>query len=466
MLTVAIATTAPTDIQIQCLGSRVMEWNPHTWLIDLDPFLGYWKRVAMSRQQKIMTIWKQRIAEHVFGFMPSQMTTPLELEQLNVQAVWDYSPLRAVMMMSHMKHSQLYGWITPNTHRHTELWQAVTWDTWESVIRELVHYWSRSPLRLDVSKTMKAAHRLQITSQRLGMTPSQLSRLPIDGLHRRYGPWMARVCQWLSPADHQFSVDHFPWSTWQSRPLIQIRRRLDAPTHIWDHCTQELIDDLDSIGQQCPAAIVQMDWHIQLETDDVIDLPIRFRAPHIISSEIGHHTAIRLQLSHAYRQWIESHEAPHATRLSIAGWTIIITATINPTIERPTLFDWTDDAEHERNLRTIVNHVTTPLHRFHWAPRWTPEESFSNTPDATPTGDVMIATLPYSALTRPLFVTTGPQPYIPSRDYRVSEFVMAPWWKDASHFPERRYSIAQDSNRRWVWISQTPYGTEIHGIYA
>lgn len=466
MLVLAIDAISPTESQIQCLGSRVMAWGAQSWLVDLDPFVGYWQHIATTHHTTVSALWKTRIAEAIVGITPSQLDTPLAVEQVPVYAVWDYSPLRALIMMEEMKRTQRFGWIWPNSVRHTELWRSVSWETWTIVVNELIEHWGHSPLKLDIPKTKAAAKRLHITAQRLRLTPGQLHRLPIDGIQRRYGPWIARLCGWLNDR-HAQDTHYFPWKLWRTDPPLSISRSLDTPTCVWDYCTQEIIDDLDTLSRQCANAIVQMDWHIQLEHGDAFCLPLRFRLPHILSTEQGRHNTVRLHLAAEYRRWMERTISSPKPRVWIKAWTIEISGRVTATISRPTLFEWTADAEQNHRLETITNQVTTPLHRYNWAPHWTPELGYIDSVTTDKVMPLLNTTVPPSALSRPLFTTTTPQPFRTAYNQRIfTEAVMAPWWQSTSIPPERYYSVAQDSNRRWVWISQSPLGTEIHGIYA
>lgn len=462
----ALLADDPTEIQIQCMGSRVMRWDSAaTWIIDLGPFLPYWKAEAHTQRLPVLSLWKRVIAQQLFGYTREQIQTPLALEQLPICAVWDHSPLRAAMILSHMKHTHTTGWIIPGSVRTTQLWNSITWASWETTIGQLILNWDtprpKGFTALQVRHLMK---RLRATSERLALQPSQLNTLPIAGIQRRYGPWIARLCGWLDTANAITDITYFPWKSWQRAAPIQTSRHLDNPTRKWAECTPELIEDLDSIACKTPQKTTELSWIIQFETHETVTLPIRFRTPHFLRNELGHHRTTFIQLTGAFSVF-----AATLTRCPfITGWTFVLKGTLTMGIDRLTLFEFSLDAEHERQLAALANQVLTPITRYQWEPHWTPELGFKDAQIEPNKERLHLAkVLPYAGPKRPLFTLTRPYGISLPKCAPQIEATMNPWWQGGNTTAaETRYHRYQDSQKRWLWVARTGNKTEARGIYG
>ena len=443
-----------------------MHWDSDHWIIDLDTFIPYWKTEAEAQRIPVVTLWKRILSQQLFGHGPDEIQTPLALEQLPIYAVWDRSPFRALLLLSHMKHTQATGWILPGSARYQQLWTSITWDTWESVARQVLEHWDhRKPKGFNRSRVQHSLHRLRLTAERLALKPSQLDRLPIEGIQRRYGPWIARLCQWILDPKSIRNTPDFPWETWYLSPRAQCQRHLDNPTRKWAECTQELIDDLDKIAHQTTAKITELEWLIRFTTEDTLRIPIRFRTPHALRTEQGTHRTALLQLMGAFTTATKGRrQTPY-----ISGWHITITGTLSMGIDRLTLFEWSPDAEHQRQLDALANQVLTPLIRYQWAPHWTPGSDF-NAIDQVPHHDLphLSAILPHAGVSRPLFTVTTPYEFRLPKHQASLEAVMMPWWQQpaSTNSSHERYHRHKDSNNRWLWVAQHGGKSEVRGIYA
>jgi hypothetical protein len=442
-----------------------MRWDSAaTWLVDLGPFLPYWKAEAHAQRLPVLSLWKRIIAQQLFGYSREQIQTPLALEQLPICAVWDPSPLRAAMILSHMKHTHTTGWIIPGSVRATQLWNSLTWESWETTLDQLILNWDVTrPKGFTALRVRHLMKRLRATAERLALRPSQLNSLPLEGIQRRYGPWIARLCDWLN-ASATLDITYFPWKSWQLGIPIQVSRHLDNPTRKWAECTLELIEDLDTIARKTPQKTTELSWIIQFETHDTVTLPIRFRTPHFLRNELGHHRITLIQLTGAFSAFSAT-----LTRCPfITGWTFIINGTLTTDIDRLTLFEFSMDAEHERQLDALANQVLTPLTRYQWEPHWAPELGFKDT--QTPAHKELPhlgKLLPHAGPKRPLFTLTRPYGISLPKNSPQIESTMNAWWQGGNtQTAETRYHRYQDSQKRWLWVARTENKTEARGIYG
>lgn len=462
----ALSADDPTEIQIQCMGSRVMHWDSATtWLVDLGPFLPYWKAEAHTQRLPVLSLWKRIIAQRLFGYSREEIQTPLALEQLPICAVWDKSPLRATMILSHMKHSHTTGWIIPGSVRTTQLWNSLTWDSWETAVTQVIPLWDeRRPKGFNAARVRQAIQRLRTTAERLALRPSQLKTLPIEGIQRRYGPWVARICEWLDESNRTPDITYFPWKSWQIKPPIQVSRHLDNPTQKWAECTLELIEDLDHIALKTHQKTTELCWTIHFEAHDTVTIPIRFRTPYFLRSERGHHRTALIQLIGAFTAF----SATLTPYLLITGWTLTLTQAITTGIDRLTLFEFSMDAEHERQLEALANQVLTPMTRYQWESHWVPELGFKDS-QIPPHNDLpyLAKILPHAGHMRPLFTLTRPYGISLPKHTPKIEAVINPWWHGSNtQSAETRYHRYQDSQKRWLWVAKTGNKAEARGIYG
>lgn len=330
------------------------------------------------------------------------------------------------------------------------------------MVTQVASHWdTHRPKGFNGSNVRHAIQRLRITAERLALRPSQLHTLPIEGIQRRYGPWVARLSELLTSSKPTY--DYFPWKTWQPVPPIQIHRVLDNPTRKWEECTLELIEDLDQIALKTHLKLIELTWTIQFQPEATIALPIRFRTPRYLRTEQGHHRTALIQLMGA----IASLESTFKKSPFVSGWSIAVTGTLSMGIDRLTLFEFSMDAEHERQLEALANQILVPLTRYQWAPHWAPELGFKDA-QHPPHKDThyLHSILPHPGPQRPLFTLTRPYGIsLPPQAPQI-EAVMAPWWKEKSPIAETQYYRYQDSQKRWLWVARNGKTSEARGIYG
>ncbi len=460
----ALACDGNTDAQLQCLTPSVMQWADTDWVMALHPVMAYWRGIAgdsPDRHTAILGIWKRTLCSAFFPNLKPP-TTPFEWEQLPVQAVWAHHPFVALLMMSHMKHSTQFGWIVEGGPRFNHIWQRVNWATWEHAVKTCLGHWDRCKAKgFTLNNATQSLSRLMRLIRRLGIAkPADLYQLPIEGIRRRFGPWMAHCCDWtrLDAPD----IRYFPWQQWQPPLTITKTRHLDDPTHDWSGLTGVLCDDLDTLSAQLRGGITAMTWALQFETNEWISFPIRFRNPHAAQREQGKHPTILRQFQAVLAQFNHRRRITQLPR--ITGWTLEITGQLALTATQLTLFDFEADAAHEAALAQLENNVPIPLDRFQRVAHWTPGDDWTigiarDTPwQAIHTGETMGA---------PLFFWRTPRRIQGDRPSRTTDSftTLIPWWKGAKAQWDRWYE-ARRINGQSEWAYWDGAGWWSVGLYG
>ncbi len=211
-------------------------------------------------------------------------------------------------------------------------------------------------------------------------------------------------------------------------------------------------------------------------------VPIRFRSPHDLWSEIGEHHTTLLQAQYGFTAAAQAAFSPegeiasHCAVPSVLHWEIELSSCL--VVPNIILDIFGEAMEKDSDLDVLLrleNELPVRLMRFTPQSDWLPEDSYLE--EETDTGDLgypnseIKRSLVAAAEDRPLYIRNSPLLVEKTGGYSTSKFLestMNKWWKNqAVTGMERDYFkyIDPDGNAVWIFKDSSGHWYQ-HGIFG
>ena len=498
-LAVVVPSAEISLASLLVLTPRVMKWSHVSgrtiWLCDLEPCVSYWQ--AQTRGQDHLIKIRQ-VLEHSLG--------------VSFHAAFAEHPWQALLLATHMESRGLSGLVSLLTPIGQNLWRDVPWDIWWSSLDVLGEHWEavkqknfrRDALRRGVQQFQRAVPRLGMAS------PWLMREMDPPALRRRFGATLQEVWTWAySPRGPRGDVTAcgpslrgtFPWRQEVQAETPQISRWLDAPLAEWEHMQPFLKEDLDRLCKleswHDSERVLSLEWQLVFSDMTSLEIPVRFRHPHHLHSESGHHRTALLQALYSFNAALPGSRLDPARlddllpTIPVISWRLSVEQRMILPKRMRDLFGCetsgflaesagSNQPALEGDLDAILrleNRLPVRLESWDLNKDWRPEDSWRVAPrqrsarwdrgvgrqgvEATPSLDEM-------AKGRPLFIYKQPQPLSQdgrSKLWRFCERTMDKWWMGGGL--QRDYYLVTDEDRRKMWVYKDHRGqAHVHGIYA
>ncbi len=469
---VAVYTDAPDGGDFLSITPRVMQWNRHTFILDLSHVTQYWTQIA-SEQDLSFTEFLPKLFESL-SHRPSCVT------------IADH-PWRALVALSVALERPTLSFLDVQSHLGRKILHDVSWTNWLALCREL-----RDHLLATGSKNIQASFSAMTkTIERMRLSNiSQMADVEATAMQRRFGKLIATAWDWTwgkqrSLFDETF-IDGFPWQGVTYKESPKISRYLESSLREWDHIAPLLCEDLNKIcNLNCWTSserVVSLEWVLSFSCSPSLRIPVLFRHPHALHRESGHHKTALLQAFYSWQNAMRSRKKPEAdgeTYLSddaVTEWSVSVAERLIMPSSIQSLFK--DDLSTESaQLRDLENSLPVPLVSYTTTDHWSPERSF------TPTHAQNIKDLqniPFGHIARlamnqrrPLFMYDHPEPLAEKHQSSAMVFcerLATSWWTDTAPSPRgtcRNYYVRMTDDGLLQWVFQNDDGSLcLHGLYG
>ena len=506
-VTTGVDGDADPATTLQALTPRLMRWSDRLWLLDLDACASYWQARAVLQETTAVELVRFLLRELPLGC---------------VRAALADHPWQALLLVTHMQERRLPGFVLGRGPLGEALLREASWASWERCAERLAHHLAAIPAarRCDEALFRRQRREARRTAVRLGLSrPWQLAELPEAQIKRRFGALVRDLGQWatqtaqpmremraaggLSPTMGTAAMPFasgFPWRSFAAASLPRVTRHLETPAVEWAHMEAVLCDDFDRLCQldswSSGERVVSLELRLVFCDLSCLIVPIRFRHPHALHLERGHHTTALLQALYAFQCAARApvrrecdgvlYEAQTGAS-PIIGWDLVLTGRLTAVPRSIGLFG---EREGETGdalaLLALENKLPVRLAAYALCEDWLPEDSFTS---AAPVGgrerpgaaSVLTETVRAAgrrshaavAHTRPLYLYRKPTPFDShgcSSVWRFLERTMAKWWQPhegARGELQRDYYRLTDGEQRDFWVFKDTRGQWfVHGVFA
>lgn len=496
----ALAAETEEREKLQFLTTQVMRWSDGIWILDISPFVRYWRRRAQAAGSTVLGLWRTAL-ERVFPAPDEADREKVVSISVPYRAACAVNPWLAVLMLDGMQARGISGLIWQESRTGRALLSGCDWDCWwrgAAVLSD--HFLAAGRKGFKPAKFRKQIHRLKLAALRLGLRcPGEMKILNEAGVQKRFGPELALLWRWRfdpgaagfrDPAGGSESAPflyriEFPWQVFRFRASPLVKRSPDYALERWEQVAPLLKEDLDKLCrclEQSGEQVIRLDWRVTLEDMRCLHVPIRFRNPHDLRREAGDHRTALLQARYAFEDAVrdvlslDSETGESEGVLLICHWELTLSETL--VVPDICLDIFGEIAEKEEELEILLrleNELPVALHRFSARRDWLPEDSFSPRElaleDLEPPPDAMQRSLAAVAETRPLYIRSDPLP-LAERGFnergRFLESTLDKWWQKAGPaLTERHYFKHIDADGNATWVFQDSAGVWYqHGIFG
>ena len=478
---------------LRSLSPRVMQWSDDIWIMDLMPCLSYWKRQATRRNVNPVSL-----IETVLRAGSQQAWT----------GVLAFHPWQAVFMLPDLtnRHQQsdelsekpwlinLAGPFGSSFFRDSSM------DSWFAATEALSrHYEAGKRRHFQASRFRSQISRMRLAMERLNLhTPALLQEATRVSVQRRFGTFPGEVWSWtfwqetLEQADpaHLFPIAEsepdsspggFPWCDWAPAERPALSRSLDDNLFTWEPCEALLQKDLDQLllSSGDHLGIILLSWELSFLHMKTIRLLIRFRHPHRLRKEAGHHKTALNQASHKFDQSLKTlrerdDDLDFPPDIPVTGWTLTIEESIRDTspLCLPLLGQDGDDDE----LQAMENQLPVPLEQYDLSLCFEVSEDFCPENEKTKTSPVQGLAdgrhqWAVAAQRRPLFLYPRPEA-LDLQGQSVGKVFLerasVPWWKGCgADFFSMDFFLIRQQNGEAYWVARAANGQWIrYGLYS
>lgn len=468
--------------QLVVFSSKIMQWSPSLWIIDLTQFLPYWHHIAQKRNQSLLNILKETLI-HTFSpagedFLPDtdKQVVPFSLPFRVTMAT---DPWLAILILSHLQKENIDGLINVHSKRGSHL-ANLSWDTWWQCFDQFItHLTKTDPRKVKHAVLKKQCIRFQQAATQLGFyQPIHTQGLNTSSIQRRFGLLLANLWSrtFSKPLADQQTIG-FPWLDKSFFPPILIKRSLEYPHNRWDTMIPLVCEDLDRLLQKFPwlvtARLMQIKLLLFREDLSELDLTISFRHPHDLAKEQGHHRTTCQQFAFQFDQIITDKWHDHFNDFiqpppPVIAWELNVLTYVFPQMlpRSFSIFSEEQFDDQRQQLKQIENQLALPLWQFDLTPSWLLPGSFSEQNDKAAHFDLAPGSKDsylMAGANRPLYLQVNP-PDLPlpleGQTY-PTETTMKNWWQlaptAANNYEESYYKMIGPDGQAW-WIKQNDDG--------
>ncbi len=472
----ALHSTQLSSESAQSLSPRVMLWDKDCWVIDLSVCLAYWQFIA-QKKGLTMPMFLREILDSVC--------------EPNYRAVVSQHPWRSILLLYHMGEKDLKGLVDQEDRMGQAIFANISWSTLFSQILKLGEHFQISGFKKFNSATFsKNVNKMRTTIRTLRIRmPSEFSSMDPYDFRRRFGSFVKLAWQWAFPrsSKEEVHLSDFPWLTHCVRPKPRVQRNLDYSMNEWDSLSPLLREDLDRLcllsSWSPQEKVVCLEWRLTLDDWTLLNVPILFRHPHSLHTELRHQKTALLQAHYNFeRKELRQSRGSSSRRdrlavpARIVSWELVVEESLIPLPQSVGLFH--DGLRSpEEGLMDLENRLAVPLVRYEIQESWIPEDAYqlkkcSSQREENGEGPNLLSSLKASGLVRPLYKYRTPR-HLESQGPRSSsgwiflERTMTPWWKSPGPNLYRDYYRRVLSDQRSQWVYKTPQGKWYeHGLFA
>lgn len=469
---VAIDTDAPDGGDFMRITPHVMQWNTHTYILDLTTVTQYWTQIATEQNLSFSEFLPRILAE--LPHPPKRVTTA------------DH-PWRSLVALAVISHRPAITFLDVQNPLGRKILHEVDWNDWIVLCKELRDHLlmaGSKNIQVSFSAITKTIDRMRIT--RL----AQMADVDAAAMQRRFGKLVATAWDWTwgkntSLLDTNFTSG-FPWQGLTTKETPTINRHLESSLREWEHISPLLCEDLNKLcNLNCWTAserVVSLEWVLSFSCSPSLRIPVLFRHPHALHRESGHHKTALLQAFYSWQNAMHTRQNPHAngeTYLSddaVTEWSVRVAERLIIPSSVRSLFRDDLSTEHTQ-LRDLENSLPVPLISYDTTDHWSAERSFQakeaqhlKDPLKIPSGH--IARLAMNQR-RPLFIYETPEPLKEkhqSSGMIFCERLTTSWWTDTSPSPRgtcRNYYVRMTDDGLLQWVFQNDDGSLcLHGLYG
>ncbi len=516
----AVATTVVDPARLTALTPRIMQWADGVWLMDLSACRSYWQTNA------------QRLRMQPLALLREVLERTLSTPEAPVRAALADHPWPAVLVLGVMGARRLSGFMQLETPFAQALYRDIVWADWMGAAEvAATHFAAHKTVPFNGPNYRRQCKQLLAAARRLRLAgPWELRAAAAPSVRRRFGPTLAALWEWTFPESptpdaQATAVAAFPWRRWEWAENPRVPRVLDHALWQWDAIAPLLCEDLDKLcrvrleSRGFEGRVTELAWKITL--NDLREMPVvvRFRHPHDLTRELGHHKTAMLQAQYAFEAALKAHQRQddNDIEVPIITWDLVLEACLSTPPVIADLFGALDVHGCEgARLLELENQLPVALAQFGLCQDWLPEASFIDDaarPAARPAAprdparrappatfwdaadeypcalgarpEAVLSLLPSdqdapidqdfpwlaAARHRPLFLYANPEPLDTGGHSSGRVFIertSTKWWRAATEQPEYRdYYRLLDRMQRSTWVFQNGAGQWfVHGVFA
>ncbi len=462
-----LETSQTACIRLQCLTPNIMQWSTQIWLLDMTTVMSYWTTQAEQKHMPLMSLW------HIVLHQAHSSSTQI------YQAAIAEHPWKALLLLKMMKVKKIAGLMTLNSVEGLELYWKLSGSLFLKSIQELAIYlnYDRGQ-RLDLSKIAKQLKRAMMHFQ--FRTVADMTVLNYLGVRRRYGQLFSEIWNWTCGNEPYHTVP-FPWMGWRPQNKVSVCRTLDNVIWEWLQVEPLLCEDLTKLvgymGRDLDLLVTELSWNLYFENDTQLTIPIVFRTPHNLKSELPYHKTAILQAYYQFtalmQEWMNTITRSTMDVQGIQSYTLCIEASVlQPWISASLFPEFQTVPEEDLALIKLNNQLQCPLQRFKLRDAWVSDDAYELQPIIAAyqkTSSLFKSSLHALSLSRPLFLLT--KPYALSCEAKASpqflECTLQKWWIHPSANKDNRYYKMRDEQQRLVWVTHdAAQGYSVHGFFG
>jgi hypothetical protein len=460
----------------------------------------------------------QEILTRIFNGRNSKLNAGAQRANNSLQVGFAQHPWQVVLLVKQMHARGLQGYVSQTSRLGQKILSDFTWDIWWQSLEVLGEHfaWCRGPRetkfrgvgvsheslagcfgRRSFQPSVFRSHcaKMQRAIRRLALRqPSQLRSAGAAAMKRRFGNIIGEVWSWnYNDLGDATDLQGFPWRLLQPRETPSVTRHLDFPLLQWEHMNPFLKEDLDrlcsSVGSSWHAEerVVSLEWQLVFRDLTHLTIPVHFRHPHSLHSELTSHKTTLLQALYSFERAIQGSKldpellTEGITPEPIVSWHVTITERLRLPPQCADLFGGLSSGEDDLStLLQLENRLSIPLSAFQICQDWVPEHSFQpvKTGENEDAFDQSLEwsqhSLEHVAKERPLIICDRPISFFNHQDskcWRFTERSALKWWTEVKEdnlegFQRDYYQVYARGHRSlWVFRDQSQ-ATFLQGYYG
>lgn len=311
-------------------------------------------------------------------------------------------PWAAVLLLGAMTERRLTGFLPLETPFAQNLYRGIVWDDWLDAAKAAAeHLAVNRTAPFNAASFRRDCHQLKTSVSRLRLaTPWDLRAAAALAVRRRFGATLATLWEWTfpespSPVTRNAALVSFPWRRWEWSEKPRVARVLEHALWQWDALVPLLLEDLDKLlaarlaTRGFEGKATELSWTLTLNDLRQLPVVVRFRHPHDLAREAGHHKTALLQAHYAFEAAIgkQRRDDDEDMEIPIIAWDLALDACLSTPPGVADLFGNSDESTEAGRLLELENQLPVALLQYGLCQDWLPESSFTSgeEPEERPT---------------------------------------------------------------------------------
>lgn len=521
---------------LMILSPKLMKWDDKTWIVDLSPTISYWRNKLTSYRKengtkKTLASMFTEIFEAAFEFEKSHIDVGVLDFSIEKPFLVSFTenPWKSLILLRGVEERKLSGFMHSESTFSKRILKEISWDIFWSLCEEYGRIFESLKGRKSVLSSFEKdlrSFKLAISRLNLG-APIDLKGASEVQVGRRFGHLCSMLWQWtrMSLYSQSFSCQDrdlcseskselrsFLWSPYLVRSPLLVSRHLDFTAQNWSEIEELMRQDFSKLcaldAWSSEDKVVCLEWSVITSDSVTCPIPINFRMPHHMKSEVPHHKTALRQAHYNFEKMdfflsdfnlmkvkilsddilceskMEEHESEGANdenqASGIIGWVIQVKERILiPSFVKSLFgFESSDDA-----LVSVLNRFKVDAVCFHLEKDWLPEDSFTKDGSMEDNHHQNLlsrgerneksfkkeyAPFIYPNFKRPLFLFEKAQPASePEGELSFLERSMDKWWRKRQGSLRRDYYLHKNEQGQNLWVYKDEKGRWFkHGIFS